>query len=414
MKIIHLTYSNYIGGASIAAYRIHKTLLKNDITSRMWVNKKLFDDQTVEGPKNKFREKLLDLRRYITWPLTKLIRTKNPMHYSLSLLPSDLVKKINHSDVDIVNLHWINREMISIKDISEIKKPIVWTLHDMWPFCGAEHYTSNNRWQKGYNINNRPAYESGFDLNRWIWKKKKKYWKKPMQIVTPSKWLANCTKKSRLMKDWPVSVIANPIDTNFWKPINKKIARKKLGLSSNAPLIVFGAIGGGKDPRKGYDLLLSSLNILRNNLKVKDLEIFVFGQNKPKFSKKIDFPVHYKGHIEDSLILKTIYSAADIMIVPSRLDNLPNTVIEAQACGTPVASFNIGGLSDIILHKKTGYLAKAFDTKDLAQGISWLLKKKNSLKKRVRQIIVSKFSERTISKKYINLYKKVIKNNHFN
>ena len=102
------------------------------------------------------------------------------------------------------------------------------------------------------------------------------------------------------------------------------------------------------------------------------------------------------------------------MIVPSRLDNLPNTVIGAQACGTPVASFNIGGLSDIILHKKTGYLAKAFDTKDLAQGISWLLKKKNSLKKRVRQIIVSKFSERTISKKYINLYKKVIKNNHFN
>ena len=183
----------------------------------------------------------------------------------------------------------MQRETISISDIAKIKKPIVWTLHDMWAFLGAEHYT-HNRWRDGYFTNNRPDYESGFDLNRWTWNRKKKYWKKPIQIITPSKWLANCVEDSALMKNWPISVIPYPIDTDKWKPIKKEIARKILNLPQNTSLISFGAVGGGKDSRKGYDLL-KSLQYLKNNYSDKNFELIVFGQSKPLQFKNYDFKI---------------------------------------------------------------------------------------------------------------------------
>ena len=304
----------------------------------------------------------------------------------------------------------MQRETLSIKDISKIKKPIVWTLHDMWAFCGAEHYTTNNRWQEGYKLDNRPSYESGFDLNRWTWQRKKKYWKKQFQIVTPSKWLASCVNKSLLMKDWPVSVIPNPIDADFWKPIDKYTAKKKFNLPTDVPLILFGAVGGGKDPRKGYNLLISTLNYIKSNNQSKKIELIVFGQKKPIFLTDYKFPIHFLGHLNGK-DLRDVYSAADLMVVPSKQDNLPNTAVEAQICGTPVVSFDIGGLVDIIDHKKTGYLAKAFNTKDFAEGISWVLQNntQNQLSDQSREQALKNFSERKIAENYLNIYKNKIK-----
>jgi glycosyltransferase involved in cell wall biosynthesis len=411
VRIIHLSYSDIIGGASRATYRIHQSLLKQGVYSQLWVNEKLSKCFTVEEPFNKISKNLKRLRRYITFPLLKVIKTNVPIHHSISLLPSNWVKLINNSDADIVNLHWIQRETMSIKDISKIKKPIVWTLHDMWAFCGAEHYTNDNRWREGYYSNNRPNYESGFDLNRWTWNRKKKYWKNPIHIVTPSTWLAKCVSESALMKNWPVSVIAHPIDTDHWKPMDKKNARQFLNLSQDTNLILFGAAGGGKDPRKGYDLLLSALEYIKADNKIKKIELVVFGQSKPKSQLDLSFPIHYFGHLENDLILRTFYSAVDLMVVPSRQDNLPNTAVEAQACGTPVVSFDIGGLPDIIEHQKTGYLAKAFDTRDLANGIIWVLEQNdyNKLGNNAREQAVEKFSEKKIAEAYVSIYKKLCK-----
>ena len=411
MKIIHLAYSDYIGGASKAASRIHNCLYKNNINSRLWVNEKLSKCFTVEEPFNKIIKNLKRLRRYITFPLLKIIKNNVPIHHSISLLPSNWVKLINNSDADIVNLHWIQRETMSIKDISKIKKPIVWTLHDMWPFCGAEHYTNDNRWRYGYYPNNRPNYESGFDLNRWTWNRKKKYWKTPIQIVTPSTWLTKCVSESALMKSWPVSVIYNPIDTDQWKPVDKKNARQLLNLSQDANLILFSSVGGVKDPRKGYDLLLSALKYVKADKKIKKIELVVLSQSKPKSQPDLGFPIHYFGYLNNDLILRNLYSAADLMTVTSRQDNLPNAAVEAQACGTPVVSFDIGGLLDIIEHQKTGYLAKAFDTRDLANGITWILEQKdsNKLSNNARERAVEKFSEKKISEDYVSIYKKLCK-----
>ena len=268
---------------------------------------------------------------------------------------------VNFSDFDIVHLHWIQHETLSIRDINKINKPIVWTLHDMWAFSGAEHLCWDDRWREGYLKTNRPLHEKGFDLNRWTWERKKKYWKKPIQIVTPSNWLGNCVTKSSLMKNWPVSVIHNPIDINFWKPQDRTISRKELGLPKDIPLLLFGAIYGEKEFHKGFDLLINSLKKLERNKYFEKLGLVFFGSYDQKKLPKLNFPTHYMNYINDDSKLCMLYSACDALVIPSRQDNLPNNGIEAHSCGTPVVAFNIGGLSDIVDHKQTGYLANPFD-----------------------------------------------------
>ena len=411
MKVIHLSFSDIIGGAARSSYRIHHSLLKAEINSRMWVNKAKTDDQTIEKPTGIIERILTELRSpLISNSLVKILKTKNMIIHSPSVLKSRWIKLINASDADIVHLHWIQNEMLSISDIGQIKKPIVWTLHDMWAFCGAEHYTQDHRWRDGYLKNNRPANESGFDLNRWTWKRKEKFWKTPIQIVTPSKWLAECVNESKLMHNWPVNVISYPIDTDFWKPISKKITRELLGLPKDVPLLLFGAFDSDKDLRKGYDLLLSALENLKDQPKFHDVELVVFGQNKPKLPTKHAVPIHYMGKIHDDETLRAIYNSADAMLIPSRQDNLPNIAVEAHACGVPVISFNIGGLPDIIEHQKTGYLAKPFEIEDLTNGILWFLSHpdKKHLNNYTREQAVLKFSQKKVAEEYFNIYKNLL------
>ena len=409
MKVLIISKEDIQGGAFIAAYRVHNALRQNGVDSFMLVDKKILDDQTVEGPSTKTAKLLADLRpRLIHHLLVKMLKTNKKVIHSPSVLPSTLVKRINESDADIVNLHWIQNEMLSIKDISKIKKPIVWTLHDMWVFCGAEHYTNDNRWQEGYNTNNRPSYESGFDLNKWTWKRKQMYWKNSIQIITPSLWLANCVKESKLISNWPVSVVANPLNVESFKPMDKKNACTKLNLPNDVPLILFGAHGLQKDSRKGFDLLVGALKYL----KVKRPELVIFGQGKPKSLPNLGFPIHYMGHLSNDLSLRLTYSAVDVMVVPSTQEAFGQTASESMACGTPVVAFGATGLLDIVDHRINGYLAEPFDTKDLAQGIDWVLNAENysELRKNARDKVLKKFDSKVVVKKYMAVYEKILKN----
>jgi glycosyltransferase involved in cell wall biosynthesis len=372
----------------------------------MWVNMASAGDWTVEGPATKGAKAFAALRGHATSPLVKTLKTGNPIIHSPAVLPSQWVKRINASDADIVHLHWVQGEMLSIADIGRIERPIVWTLHDMWAFCGAEHYTEEFRWREGYRRDNRPAHESGFDLNRWTWERKRKHWRRPIQIVTPSHWLADCVRESALMRDWPVLVIPNCLDTDRWKPMEQALARELLGLPADVPLLLFGAMGGGRDPRKGFDLLTAALGHLRGV--IPGLELVIFGQLAPRNPPDLGFPVHYTGHLHDDLSLRALYSAADALVVPSRQDNLPNTAVEAQACGTPVVAFHIGGLPDIVAHQRTGYLAKAFDVADLADlavGIAWVLGE--DLRQASRERAVARFSNAVVAEQYRAVYRQL-------
>lgn len=408
MKITQLSFSDSKGGAARAAYRIHRAMIQMGLDSTMMVNHANSGDPTVYGPSNKISEFLALNRSKIGSLVPILMRSKSDYPRSFSILPSGLAKRLNQIESDLLHLHWVNGEMLSISEIGKLTKPLIWTFHDMWPFCGAEHYTYDLRWQAGYSIDNRPSQETGLDLNRWIWRLKEKCWQEPINIVTPSEWLANCVRSSPLMSNWPVSVIPNPIDINRWFPLEGRISREILGLPYDVPLILFGAMGGSQDFRKGFDLLLEALS--HTCLDIKDLHLVILGEMAPINPKIYGFPVHYMGHLYDDFSLSILYSAVDLMVVPSRLEPFGQTASEAHACGTPVVAFSVGGLTDIIEHKKTGYLAMPFHAEDLADGIRWVIENSKNLQlgENARKRVLNKFSYDVVGAKYSQLYRSVL------
>lgn len=409
MRVDALNYSDTVGGAARAAYRLHHALLEQGIDSHLVVSQKKLSETKIDGPFSRFEYFRNRVSSKLSRLVMKLLKTKSYLYHSPACIPSSRSRTLNASNTDLVQLHWINGEMLSIPDLAKINKPLVWTLHDMWGFCGAENYTEDLRWRNGYVSTNRPSYEGGLDINRWTWLRKKKYWTKPIQMVTPSRWLADQIQSSQLMKDWPVRVIANPINTDEWRPLDKSQTRRDLDLPQDAPLLLFGALGGGADPRKGFDLMVESLAHLKP--KLPNLELLIFGQSEPENPVDYGFKTHYMGHIGNDADLQALYSAADVMVVPSRQEAFGQTASEALACGCPVAAFAATGLLDVVEHKVSGYLAEPYDVADLAFGIEWLVmqqKESNMLRGQARQRAVEQFSYPIIAKQYSILYQEVI------
>ena len=406
MKILHLNYSDNTGGAAKAALRIHECLLKEGHESKMWVCKSDLTDPLIYSPQG-YLFKLYDkIRSKLSNFICRRKIKKTGIYHSLSIFPSFWPKLINSSDYDIVNLHWVNGEMLSVKDISKIKKPIVWTLHDMWAFSGAEHLSYKERWIRGYSNNRNGIFF--WDLNRFVWKQKKRHWKKSMHIVSPSSWMSDCVGKSPLMKNWPRKIIPNCLDTKFWKAFDKSYARKMLQLPLDKPLLCFGTFNENNAFHKGADLLNAALEKLEN--KIPELEIVTFGnvnKNDILFEK---FPTYNLGFIQDELLMKAVYSASDAIAVPSRNESFGQVASEAMACSRPVVCFDSSGLRDIVDHKVNGYLAKSFDASDFAMGILWLMDNEKSklLSEAARNKVQRLFSENTVAQQYLDFYRDAI------
>ena len=408
MKVLHISYSDGIGGAARAATRIHHACLKYLIVSHMLVKEKISCFSTIEEISEQISLIGKITNRIKTKILWKVLNKQKPdaisKLYSLAALPSSyLVKRINTSDADLCNLHWVCGDFLSIESIQRITKPIVWTLHDMWAFCGAEHYAENEEWQNGY------SSRSFWDLDRWVWTRKKKAWTRPMYIVTPSAWLADCVKKSALMGSWQVRNIPNPLDTQVFQPRGKLLSREILGLPLDKKLVLFGAISPTADRRKGWDLLQLALQKLSQT--ADGVVGVVFGQSEPLNPPKLGLPLHWMGYLHDDITLSLLYSAVDVMVVPSRQDNLPQTSTEPQACGTPVVAFDVCGLPSAVEHKQTGYLAKPFDIDDLAHGISWVLsdqERSQKLSSQARERAVRLWSPEVVAKQYLEVYEEAI------
>ncbi len=397
MNILHVTLSDLNGGAARASYRIHRSLVDHGAahgnSSQMRALSKLTDDVTVIGgwPADDLRfYDRMDRRFGSRFRAPEGFTSANTSIFSVAWPPTGLgreLEKRKHQGLfEIHHLHWLGNLTLSIEQIGRLSTPLVWTLHDQWAFCGAEHYTSpplpgetassDERFAEGYSSASRPAHESGADLNRFTWLRKHRAWRRPFHIVCPSHWLADCARRSTLMGDWPITVIPNPIDLTVWAPCDQAQARALLGLPADRPLVLFGAMGGGADPRKGADLLLDALQYLRRQVAgtpLEQLELVVFGQGQPQQPPDLGFPIHYSGHLHDDLSLRLLYAAANVFVIPSRQDNLPNTGLEAHACGTPVVAFATGGLVDIVDLHTTGALAQPFDPLSLAAAIRWVL-----------------------------------------
>lgn len=436
MNIFHVNLSDLSGGAGRAGFRIHRACQQHSgeygIYSRMRVFNKESDDHDVISGAPQSRPGLLGrfMRRRQVRAAWRGFVQPEFIHHSIaypdSALGSELRSWQATDPANIVHLHWVGEApfrgdvLLSIEEIGRLTGPLVWTLHDQWAFCGAEHYVpssdnlSSQRFVLGYTSASRDPTETCRDLNRETWLRKQSSWRQPMQIVCPSRWMADCVRSSALMAHWPISVVPNPIDPDQWAPIHVCQARELLRLPTDRPLVLFGSIGGTSDPRKGGDLLLLAMQLLRRSVAgtpLESVELVIFGQSRPAVPQELGFPVHYLGRLQDDLCLRLAYSAADVFVIPSRQDNLPNTGLEAHACGAPVVAFETGGLVDIVEPGITGALAKPFDPASLAASILWVLEdseRLNRLRSEARKRAVHLWHPRRISGLYADIYQEAL------
>ena len=415
IRILHLSYCHKNTGAGIAAKRIHDCITDyNDpsIESLLRINTTALDNKSIIDTKKLIPKFINFFKKYLERILVKFFNYKDNVFHSISALPSHKHYEINNLNIDLVHIHWVQHETISIEEIGKIKFPIVWTLHDCWPFSSTEHYQRNNldkRYINGYKINK--IFKISDYVDKFCFFRKKLSWRNQISLIAPSKWIGDCAQNSLLMKDKKIVVIPNPIDTERFKPINKNDARKSLKLNNNKKIILFGSIDGGKDPRKGADLLIDVLKLL--TFKKEEIEIIIFGK-KNKYQDIFEnnfFEIRNFGRIDSIKMLSTIYSAADIFVIPSRIESFGQTAAEAQSCGTPVAGFDIGGLKDIITHEKNGFLVEPFNTKKMALAIENLLKEEEKILKfsnASRENAISNWAYKKVAKSHINFYKNIL------
>lgn len=409
MKILHLNTHDTQGGAARAAYRLHRALLSEGIDSKILVQTKASDDPTVIGSENKIEKAANILRPFLDSLPVKKYKNKTQTLFSPAWLPfSQIPNKITQINPDIVHLHWICGGMMSVQDLARIKKPIVWSLHDMWAFTGGEHYDEEQQhYIQQCGCSKVLGSNDSKDLSYKGWKQKFKAYAQidNMSIVGLSHWMHNSAKKSSLLSKKNHFCIPNPIDTAVFDLFDKIQARQLLSLAANKKIVLFGAMNATSDYRKGYNQLIQALDLISD-----DYELVIFGSSEPLQAPKFKQAVHYLGHLHDDISLRILYSAADVMVVPSLQENLSNAIMESLACGTPVVAFDIGGNSDMIDHKVNGYLAKPFEPKDLAKGIQWILStpEYNQLCDNARQKIVTTFDNQIVAKQYIELYKDIL------
>ena len=405
MKILHFSTHDILGGAARAAFRIHQ-VIGDRMESYMVVNSKLSDDYRITFPDSPSQRFLVKLFTELNYQPAKFITKDNKIMFSNGLLSTSLHKKmISSIQPDVVNLHWINEGLLSVKSIRKITKPVVWTVHDMWPFTGGCHYTAGCERYKS-KCGTCPQLKSTreYDLSTYIFNVKKQL-KDKITFVAPSKWMKDCIEQSALFKGSIVHCIPYPIDLNVYSPRPKEIVRELFGLPKDKRLVLFGAMNALNDERKGFKHLMNALKHLKDDAEfVKDTELVVFGSSRPQDELNKMFKTHYLGKFSDELSISLAYNACDVFVAPSTQDNLPNTVIESLASGVPVVAFDIGGMPDMITNGYNGFLAESFSTEGLAQGVVNVLKDQSNLANFARKKAVEIFTPGRIAEQYQKVY----------
>ncbi len=395
-KILIISWSDFFGGAAKSSYNLFK-LLKKNFNVSFFVQKKLTKDISVKTYKKTTFNLLL--RRSFSFVINKIRGSNNDLSHNL--LESDILKEAECEKYDLINFHWIGGETLSINQITNLKKKIILTLHDMWLMVGASHYLYNH--PNKFFFKGEKLKISFFD--KIVWSKKLSL-NGEIYIVTPSNWLKNLVKRSRLLNKFPVTVIPYSTNHNIFRPhlvkLNSINKEYRPHFKKKITKILFVSAARLNDYRKGFDLLDKAL---RSN-KIKNYKLFIVGKIKEKEKENINSNFVHLGEVYNQKLLSMYYNLCDLLVIPSRLDNLPNVGIEAHSCGKPVVSFKVGGLQDIITHKKTGYLAKPYSITDFVNGINYTIKNKKKLS--INSLIKSKiWSEKNINKQYNKFFKNI-------
>lgn len=373
MKVLHINTDDLGGGAAIAAFRLHTAMNNAGIESSMLVlNKRSKDIGIHEIYKNHsfLKSFVIEIRN---WIMEKVFRNffKPYAFFSFPFFGFNISRYDVVQKADIIYLHWINNSMLNIRGIKQIlklNKPVVWFMHDMFPLTGGCHYSFDCL---GYTKDCKQCplifKHKGFNISKIILGRKIKKLSKysNLHISAPSNWLAKCAEQSTLFKKNNISVCHNVIDTSLYKPYEKALAKKILGLDNNKKTILFCAVNIS-DPYKGVNYLIEALKQLNSD----EFQGLLMGNHSQNIETQIQ--LHYVGYLTDDYSKILAYNAADVFITSSVAENFPNVVVEAMACGVPCVGFDVGGIPDLIQHNKTGYLAKLKSSEDLANGIKYI------------------------------------------
>lgn len=422
MKIVQVNTFDIQGGAARAAYRLHKGLRQSGEDSRMLVRYKASTDDSVYGIDIERSHETIDAEvlaqavqeQYVNAHRTDLSNTLFSLAYpGCDLSELDIVR-----DADIINLHWIvnYQSLTTLQKLFALGKPVVWTLHDQWAFTGGCHYSVGcKKYEKDCSVCPQLA-DDPFDLAAAVLKDKVELFSGAnLTIVTPSRWLASCAKASKLFRELRIETIPNSLETDVFSPIQKSEAKQKLGLPDNTRTLLFGA-ESGEEKRKGFSKLVASVQHCKTDPKFQEIvrdggiKIICFG-HPGKELDTIGIPVVSLGHLSSDELIRTAYSAADIFVLPSLEDNLPNTILESLSCGTPIVAFEVGGIPDVVIDGVTGKLVPAYDTKKMSKAIISLIAdptQREEMGRRGRQIILEGYSLKKQAQNYLSLYKELI------
>jgi glycosyltransferase involved in cell wall biosynthesis len=410
MRPLLLSTFDRDGGAARAAARLHLSLLTAGVESAMLVQGKSSQLPHVVGPRN-FAEKVFSRIK----PLLEKLPTRRyemiSKDFSAPWAPTFTPYRVREIAPDLVHLHWISYGFLGIRDLVKLRAPLVWTVHDMWAFTGGCHYPLGcERFTNDCGACPILGSTQERDLSRKIWEEKHNAWRQlEIDVIAPSRWMRDCALRSKLFHNRNIRLIPNAVDVEMFKPNERTPMRQLFNLPQAPKLVLFGAVDSANNPRKGPHLLRPALEYLRSPA-AQPIELVVLGQDRPSADGPFPLPTHYMGSFSDELSLAALYGAVDVVVLPSIEDNLPNVALEALASGRPCVSFDIGGLPDLIAHRRSGYLAKAYDTEDLARGILFCLDERSaqSLAAHARDHVLTHFTPEIVARQHIALYEEVL------
>jgi glycosyltransferase involved in cell wall biosynthesis len=422
MNILLMNTYDTTGGAAVACRRLLHALNQNGTTASLLVQQRDSNDPDVVSTTHSKIKEVENFFRF-AWERFLFYRKERSRDvrfaFSLGNTGEDITRHPLVRQADVLHLHWFNRGFLSLRSIerlAQMKKPMVWTLHDMWMFTGGCHYAGTcGRYRTECGECPFLKKPGVHDLSSKVFQAKAKLLKtldpKKTTFVACSQWLAETARGSSLLKRFDVVSIPNPIDLSVYRPAGKESARKTLGLPVEKKLVLFGA-GNLFDQRKGLKYLADALGIISaQHPEWKErIDLVVFGKSKQPLDGIFPFPVHEMGMLADEQRIALLYAACDLFALPSLEDNLPNTVMESLACGTPVAAFRIGGIPEMIEHRQNGFIAEPRSAEDLAEGILSVLSAgtPEALQNAAREKAERSYSPSIVAGQYSSFYAKLL------
>lgn len=428
MNVLIVSTSDIVGGAAIAAHRLAEALNNNGVKARMMVLTRKGDAPYVIPVGTDRANRLRKLwERGVMW-LAHGMKRKALFDTSIANTGYDITKTKLFAEADIVHLHWTCQGMLSMKGIHKILtsgKPVVWTMHDMWPLTAICHYTRQCRHFE--NACERCPQESALrPISRFsssLWKKKTAAYAGAdrLTFVTCSQWLSRQAKMSALTGGHRVVSIPNTINTHIFRKQDKELARRRFELPLDKHLLLFVA-QSVSDERKGMKYLVEALRSLvekHPDLKATT-EVLLLGGKGEDVAQQLPLKTHIMGYMQQLSDIVCAYNAADIFVIPSTEDNLPNTVMEALACGVPCVGFDIGGIPEMIDHRINGYVASAAkggdgsrvrpDVGDMANGLYWMLMEADCSRLSAEAVskVYTTYAQQHVANLYIQEYNRLL------